>query len=116
MRLLALAFAALILAVGAADAEDDSAIMQFASGVLAGSSLTDESTASIDGDILIITSQLSEYSDGKVGSIGYSLWNLASSAEKIIDHYPGRFEQVDLKILDSNGNNVIGMMSIAVQG
>ncbi|MDD5736023.1 MAG: hypothetical protein PHQ39_11220 [Methanothrix soehngenii] len=116
MRSLALALAVLILAVGVVDAADDSAIMQFASGVLAGSLLADESAASIDGDILIITSQLSEYSDGKVGSIGYSLWNLASSAEKIIDQYPGRFKQVDLKMLDSSGNNVIGMMSIAVQG
>ena len=116
MRLLALALAVLILVVGVVDAADDSAILQFASGVLAGSSLMDESAASIDGDMLIITSQLSEYSDGKVGSVGYSLWNLASSAEKIIDQYPGRFKQVDLKMLDSSGNNVIGMMSIAVQG
>jgi hypothetical protein len=115
MRLLALALATLILAVGVVDGADDSAIMQFASGVLAGS-LLEDNVASIDGNTLIITSQLGEYSDGKVGSIGFDLWNMASSAEKIITQYPGRFKQVDLKMLNSNGNTVIGMMSIAVQG
>lgn len=115
MRLLALVLVTLILAIGVANAADDSAIMQFASGVLAGSLLTDKSVASIDGNTLIITNQLGEYSDGKVGSIGFDLWNMASSAEKIIAQYPGRFKQVDLKMLNSN-NGIVGMMSIAVQG
>jgi hypothetical protein len=98
-------------------ATSDAEILQFASGVLAGSSLTSDATANIGGnnsERLIIEYKLSQYSDAKVGTIGFDLYNIARSAETITAQFPGRFKQVDLIILDSSGINSLGIANIAV--
>jgi hypothetical protein len=104
---------AFLVLIGIASAAQDSDILQFSSGVLAGS----DATATIVGDSndhLMLTHKLSEYSDSFVGTIGYELWDLAGLAEKITKQFPGRFKQVDLKIFDSSGTKLVGLANIAV--
>jgi hypothetical protein len=99
--------------VSVASAASDNEILQFSSGVLAGS----DTTAAIVGnssDNLMLTHKLSEYSDTEVGTIGYELFGLANSADKITKQFPGKFVQVDLMILDSRGAKLVGTANIAV--
>jgi hypothetical protein len=104
---------AFLVLIGVTSAAQDSDILQFSSGVLAGS----DATAAIVGDSndhLMLTYKLSEYSDGLVGTIAYELFSLANSAEKITKQFPGKFKQVDLKIFDSSGTKLVGLANIAV--
>jgi len=114
-KLTVLVSVALILAVGAVNATEDSEILQFAKGVLAGSIFTDNAVASIDSNTFIIRAQLNEYSDRKVGMIGFDLYNMASAAEKVIDQYPNRFSAAEAQLYDSGGNAMIGVMSIRIK-
>lgn len=104
---------AIVLAAGLSIAATDEEIVQFASGVLAGSLMIDPDV-SVRGDALVLQDKLSEYSDGDVGSIGYNLYDLASAADKIIKQFPGRFDVVETKLLGSNGA-VVGIMNISVR-
>lgn len=114
-KILALVSVALILAIGAVSATEDSEILQFAKGVLAGSIFTDNAVASIDGNTFIIKAQLNEYSDRKVGMIGFDLYNMASAAEKVIDQYPNRFSAAEAQLYNPSGNTMIGVMNIRVK-
>jgi len=95
-------------------AASDSEIMQFTKGVLASGLLSGSGSATIEKNTLGLTCQLSEYLDMKVDTVGYKLYDLSICAQKVIDQYPNRFNQVEIKVYASNGQGPIGYASIAV--
>jgi len=113
-RKVGLGIVAILCLVSSCIAVSDSEVLQFANGALAGSYYGGPTTSSISGNMLTLTGQLSEYSDMKVDTVGYKLWDLSSCAQKVIDQYPGRIKQVELKIFAANGQGPIGYASIAV--
>ncbi len=113
LKIIALVMVSLVLAAGFVSATEDSEILQFAKGVLAGSYSTEQGAASINGQDLVIVGRLDQYSDLKVSTISYRLMDLARAAETIITAYPDRFAQVNLSIYDSTGKVVIGQMRIS---
>jgi hypothetical protein len=108
------AIIAFVLAIGLVNASTDEEILQFSAGVLAGESLLNDPSISINGDNLTMDDSLNEYSSKDVSSIGFRLQEMASATDTIVKQYPDRFTMVELRLHPVNGIGLIGLMRISV--
>jgi len=106
---------AILLSIGLSSATSDQEILQFASGVLAGSIFTGTAEASINNDTLVLVDKLSKYSDKDPSTIGFNLYNLISAAETVTTKYPGRFAIIEAKLYDIGGSTLIGSIVVGVK-
>ena len=92
------------------DAVSDEDIRQFADGVLAGRSLLNYPKAEIGNNTLMLKCKLSEYSEGKIGLLGFDIWEMSKAAEDIVDRYPGRFSEAELQLYNPDGDVIVARM------
>jgi len=88
---------------------DEKEIMTYASGVLA--SADPNAQAVINGDTLTIGRYASDYELGDIEFAAYQAYQLALAANKIAQHYPGRFQRAIGIIMDKNRKDTTPLIS-----
>ncbi|MEA2045860.1 MAG: hypothetical protein U9N48_04985 [Euryarchaeota archaeon] len=95
-------------------AASDDEILNFARGVMAADYSDTTVGVEIVNDTLQVWKFQEKYDKPSLGDIGRDLWQLACSAETIVQEYPERFDTVILSVFTSDGRGPVGVASVEV--